>query len=847
VTLSVPDIDPDGGVIAAALAYADAGWYVLPVDPGTKHAGSVLGKGWPAKSSRDPEQIVDWFMLEPHALALHVGRSGAVAFDVDDPAQLPPVLIEALGAAAPPHQSTRANVPGRGHYLFAMPPGRMFGNSAAGFEGGWGEVRGKNGIIIVSPSEHEKAAAGGRYTWLATGALPEVPETLTERLRDASDSADAATDDEVVAFLAEHTAAVRPALLKAVTARFVANVQALKSRHDSMLLPCVNAMREARAGLYPARQAAEALCALFTDATSRSRDGVERTLSASQARAEFGGILAWAVAQARMADDAAMTSVVDGIAERAPERTVADLIAPVAPPPTTLGTDGALATVHPLPAADEAPAERTSWWPRSLAGVLSGAEEEPPPSLLARADGVRLWYGGKVNGLLGESESGKTWVALLGVAQALADGRRVAYFDFEDTPAGIVSRLRALGVPDAHFSHLDYIGPDETLHLGARGDVTEYIAEQDPALVVIDGVNASMTLMGLDLNSNTDATRFTQTLLKPLAARGAAVVAVDHVPKSKESRGKGGIGAQAKRAMMTGCAITVEVAEPFGRGMTGRLRLYVDKDRPGFVRAECADAKFAGTAILESNASTGKVSVTIRPPQQNAADESESGPSKRVRALMEAVSVFLATGPERTSLRGIRDAVKGRPADVAEAVEELVRRGHVARERAGSGYGHTLVKPYSTLDEMIVQTPASTESDGNRGSEVVPGGSRAVSETQSDIEAVQPSKNGHSPQTRSGSVVPKWFPVVPGTTPPGPDESGSLVPTPLGGNQEPLRPGAPKQTANNADGGNRLVVIDGRIIDADAQAVLERHGDDLIDPRTGEVRGTTADLPGGAA
>lgn len=837
MTLHIPQIDPDAGTIAAALAYADAGWYVLPVDPGTKHAGSVLGKGWPAKTSRDPEQIVDWFMLTDHALALHVGRSGAVAFDVDDPPTLPPALIEALGATQPPHQSTRENVPGRGHYLFAMPPGRMFGNSAAGLAGAWGEVRGKNGIIIVSPSLHEKAADGGRYTWVRTGTLPDLPATLSDRLRDASESADAATDPEVAEFLTTHTASTRPALLKAITSRFVTKVAEGHSRHDSMLLPCVNAMREARAGLYPARHAAQTLAALFIDATSRSRDGTERSLSSSQARAEFHGILAWAIAQARAADHTEMTAVIDGIAERAPALAAADLIAPPTPPPTPLGIDGNLATVHPLPHPQDAQEtqERTSWWPRSLAGVLSGVEEEPPPALLARADGVRLWYGGKVNGLLGESESGKTWVALLGVAQALADHNRVAYFDFEDTPAGIVSRLRALGVPDTHFEHFDYIGPDETLHLGAQGDVAEYIADQQPTLVVVDGVNAAMTLMGLDLNSNTDATRFTQTLLKPLTAHGAAVVAVDHVPKSKEARGKGGIGAQAKRAMMTGCAITVEVVAPFGRGMTGRLRLNVDKDRPGFVRAECAEAKFAGIAVLESHMGTGEVSVTIRPPQKDEDGEIvEGGPSERIRALMEAVSTYLESGPERTSLRGIRETVKGRPVDVAEALEELVERGHVLREGSGSRFTHTLIRPYSTLDGLIVQPCDLRRNHGNHLG-------TALTDEETDKQDTSTQKGG-------GSVVPNRFPPVPGTGSPAPDASGSPVPTPLGGNREPHRPGAAAHTPQPNDGGNhstpRLLVIDGRIIDATAQRVLAQDDDKLIDPTTGEIVATTADLPG---
>nr|WP_255429677.1 bifunctional DNA primase/polymerase [Streptomonospora sp. PA3] len=849
--MHIPDIDPDRGTIAAALDYADAGWYVLPVDPGTKHPGSVLGKGWPAKSSRDRDTITDWFVFGGYALALHVGRSGAVVFDVDRPEAVPPELAQAAADLAPPFQSTREHTPNRGHYVFAEPAGRTLGNGAGSLGRDWGEVRGKNGIIVVSPSEHERAAEGGRYEWVTTGPVPELPAALAAALPDASQSADAATDTAVRAFLDEHTRADRPSLITPIVQRFTADVAAARSRHESMLLPAANAMREARAGLYSAHAAATALQNAFTAALATSRDGTERAIPADTARAEFAGILAWAIAQAQAAPAEEITGVVDGADERAPDEAqmIAELLPFTAPPAPTAdgagGVEGALATVHQLDADER---ERTSWWPRSLSAILSGAEEEPPPALLARDDGARLWYAGKVNGLQGESESGKTWIALLGVAQALADGQRVAYLDFEDTPAGIVSRLRAIGVPDDQFGRLDYIGPDEALHMGARGDLTEYIDHHRPALAVVDGVNAAMTLMGLDLTSNTDATKFTQTLLKPLTATGAAVVAVDHVPKAKESRGKGGIGAQAKRAMMTGCSITVEVAAPFGRGMKGRLRLLVDKDRPGFVRAVCSEAKYAGTAILQSDRNSGAVGVVIRAPEDAAENPAAEGTaagaaSARIRGLMEAVSTYLATEPERTSLRGIRDVVKGRPDDVAEAVETLVADGYVTRAKSGQAYTHTLVRPYSTLDDLIARSSDLHE----------------TSETTSEPPADAPETGNSDVKAETGTGFTGSQPVSTGseTTFPGPGGTGFPVPLSIERNREPSRPGAPEPTETGSEPPSapavgtgrqpdaKIIVIDGRIIAMTDRGgvVLTPDDGDLVDATTGEIYGRVDDLP----
>jgi hypothetical protein len=141
--------------------------------------------------------------------------------------------------------------------------------------------------------------------------------------------------------------------------------------------------------------------------------------------------------------------------------------------------------------------ERTSWWPRDLAGVMAGDDPEPEPEFLQRLDEVALFYRGKVNGLIGESESGKTWVALLAVLQALRAGQRVLYLDFEDTAPGIIARLRSMGASDPDLSALRYISPDEDLAGDARRDLGEAITDHEPELVVLDGFNAAMTLLGL--------------------------------------------------------------------------------------------------------------------------------------------------------------------------------------------------------------------------------------------------------------------------------------------------------------------------------------------------------------
>lgn len=300
--LGIPDVS-GLDTLAAAFKYAAAGWYVGPLVNGSKHPGSRLGKDWQAKTSRDPEVISAWFAGRDDGIFLHCGRSGAIVCDVDRPDQLAGVLLAAIGDAKPPRQSTRVDHPGRGHYVFTQPPSRTLGNGLGRLPGGWGELRGLNGVIVVEPTQHEKAGDGGRYKWERVGPVPLLPEAVAELLHDSSPGADAATDSEVRAFLDEHTAASRPDLLNVLVSTFEQKVSEGMSRHDRMLSVCAGAMAEARAGFYPAKVAMDKLEQAFLAAVTQPGHGEQGSArTTGTARSEWHGISAWAVAQAKAAD-----------------------------------------------------------------------------------------------------------------------------------------------------------------------------------------------------------------------------------------------------------------------------------------------------------------------------------------------------------------------------------------------------------------------------------------------------------------------------------------------------------------------------------------------------------------
>lgn len=395
----------------------------------------------------------------------------------------------------------------------------------------------------------------------------------------------------------------------------------------------------------------------------------------------------------------------------------------------------------------------TSWWPRNLETVIDGTHTEAAPTHLTRNDGQALFYTGKINGLIGESESGKTWVALLAVQQALHSGERVLYLDFEDSASGIIQRLRALGVPTSDLARFTYVDPDETLHIAARADLNEVLDTHQPTLIVLDGFNAAMTLLGLDLQSNKDATTFAQALLRPLSKTDATVVYIDHVPKNREQQGKGGIGAQAKRAMTTGCAIRVDVAQEFGRGMTGRLKLTVDKDRAGHVRAASAGAKTAGQAVLDSSADGTRVDMHIEAPDLRTPEE--RGPW-RPTGLMEKVSRFLESGPGPWSKKAIEDAVEGKAEHVRAALTGLIEDGYVARENGPRGaLLHRSIQPFRD-GELTSSRPRPTSSRDEVKTDIRPRpSSPTLGGDEDEVSRRHPNHNDLVPP--DGDEVEPWW------------------------------------------------------------------------------------------
>jgi hypothetical protein len=235
----------------------------------------------------------------------------------------------------------------------------------------------------------------------------------------------------------------------------------------------------------------------------------------------------------------------------------------------------------------EAFKQRKSWAPVNLESILDGSFVPLMPTMFTRKDGISLLYPGLTHSFFGESESGKSLILQLECINLLRQGFDVLYLDFEDQPQGVVGRFIEFGCDKELIRrHLVYVRPDEKFN--EESAEWQGILSRRYALAVIDGVTEAMGLTGHELIDNSDVAEFSRLLPNALASKtGAAVVMIDHVSKSSESRGRGAIGGQHKLAAITGAAYLVEPETPLGRGKHGVVVLRLAKDRPGWLRDRC--------------------------------------------------------------------------------------------------------------------------------------------------------------------------------------------------------------------------------------------------------------------
>jgi hypothetical protein len=339
------------------------------------------------------------------------------------------------------------------------------------------------------------------------------------------------------------------------------------------------------------------------------------------------------------------------------------------------------------PPTPTTPEPGDSWLPKNLLDH----EHDPPP----RPSIGGCLYAGRRHLVSGESEAGKSWLALAWCAEVLHHGGRVVYIDHEMGASMTLERLRVLGVPDSLIPRFRYVDPQEPI-TRASEQASRLVASV--GLVVVDSTIGSLAMHAYDPNTSSDIERWYMIVVDTLRQHGAAVVVLDHVTKNPETRGKYAIGSERK----VGAAdvhLSIESINPFGRDRVGKSKVLVKKDRPGHLPRPTL-----GTFTLNP---TSSVAFGFTPHDPD--DDHDQDGHFRPTVLMERVSKYLETyGPETP--RQVELSVKGKAEGIRKAIEALLREGFISNDSTTTNWRKlTSLKPFRDSEN-----PTGTSDSGTR-------------------------------------------------------------------------------------------------------------------------------------
>ena len=324
---------------------------------------------------------------------------------------------------------------------------------------------------------------------------------------------------------------------------------------------------------------------------------------------------------------------------------------------------------HPTPPEPEPPADIHHVRP-----ITFRHDTDRLPAILQRDDGSTLLYANKLNSIFGEPGTGKSWIALVTANETLLQGGRVMFWDFEDNPDTLARRAQAIGAltyvqdhDNCRFYDASLQDPSET---EARQAIADWLSESPLSLVVIDAAESA----GCP-SDGSDVVPWFRMMVDPWLEAGAAVIVLDHVPKRREDRARGGIGSQHKLARIDGAALYVS-GTPWNKQVGGGMKLTVHKDRPGDLPASVGKQ----VAMLKGEHKDGILRYSIVAGGDTDDDESVAD---------ELLYKIAATGFDGVKgARGIRELIKGRGKATDAALVELMENGLVSYTKMGNGYNY---------------------------------------------------------------------------------------------------------------------------------------------------------------
>lgn len=693
--------DPHGDTTCtprdAAHTYAALGWRVLPITPGRKHPPI---QGWQDAATTSPDVIDSWWtgLYRDHGVGIATGPgTGVWVLDIDVSDGKPGrANLQALEAEHGPLPRTVAAATGSGgrHLLFAWDPARPVTNGDAAHLPAGLDIRGHGGQIVVAPTVHP---SGTPYTWVPgrePGRCPvaPAPDWLYHIIHPPTPPAPAPAPvpsstgdpgDSAAEWLRQqHTWAD-------VLERDGWTVHSQRGDDTYWTRPGKNP----RDGHSAVQHGDGALVIWTTEIPAGLTTAGRPTADGSGLAVSLFGYLAGT----RYGGDRSACARDARLAINALQRPAAGLHVP--------------APMHtPDPADDDGQggdeggavdrwAAFGAWRPADLTRYLDPNWAPDPPTLLARDDGACLYYRRNVNWLHGASGEGKTWVALVAVAQELMAGRDVVWVHYEDPEADkITHRLILLGVPAQVILdrfHVCVVGSASMVDgiPMLRAVITFYAAD----LVVIDSIGEAIGSDGIAVKDDEKFVAWIHQTCRVLAADGSTVLGIDHLPMGEPGR-LDPVGSFRKKAATTGSMFLAESPKAPTKGKAGYIKLTCAKDRSG------AWTKGDVAAIIHMDPKPdGGIQVTVTAPR--AATGDQAGEPAEIVLARHAVRTVVKYGRplSRTELAASMIGVKGRTTAKRQGIDFALLQGWL-KEEPGPRGGRLMALgdvPVPTADDLL--------------------------------------------------------------------------------------------------------------------------------------------------
>lgn len=663
---------------AAAHAYARRGWRVIPVRPGEKRPAVDQ---WPTVATLDPDKIDDWWGRWPTfgvgivTGLMHDGH-GLYLFVVDVDIAHDKGGDETLAALEQEHgplpDTVEAHTGSGGRHLLFTSTVEIRNEQARRLGAGI-DIRGVGGFIVAAPTTHPN---GRQYVWEVEHHPDDIPVAtappwLIELLTSEPEGTPRAERTPAPPYtgtprIGDRVAAsiTWPELLTRDGARFERNARDRFGNTYELW---------SRSGVDDGHTAAT----LYWGGTDRLKvfssnwPGLTELETYDRYRyivaTRYGNDYTRATRElSRELNDDALRALTLSLE--------AGVIRPVP-----------LTDTHP--ASDPTVPVEHGWEFEEISAWIDGTAQRIVPRWLTREDGAAMLYTGRINMLIGESGSGKSWVALTACVEAFAADLAVIYVDLEDHPQSIVGRLRALGATTTQLrDRFAYTRPQIAAGVTALDYIDHAIVDRHAALVVIDSVGEAMALQSMKQNDDDEVARWYRHFARRWAELGPAIILVDHVPKSTDASRFAPIGSQRKKAASDGAMYRVDQVKSLAVGEHGVITLTVAKDRNGAFPNE----HVAATCHYKSNHDGTVMTYQIAVPEER----NEQGEVVRPTVLMERLSKALEHGPALT-YNQLMKATSGNTAGKRRAIDILITEGYVNTHAApNNAIYHHSIKPY---------------------------------------------------------------------------------------------------------------------------------------------------------